>query len=253
MSVAARERKMWRPEEVERLAAMAGRVDLATMMAELGRSRFAIRAKRQALGLGPIAGERTPTERGLCLVDVARILGTTRKAVRRLIASGALEGHQSADRISNGAIWRVHPSSLAEFLRERPERYDLARIADPAWRAIAAAPRRRPNLAGERLLSVEEVAPLLFMGGPGVRMAIRRGDLQAVLCRNRRGTSWYVLESSVRAYRPPAIVGRSGIDAETAARRARVLAERGALQERFDAGAPAVVAKPRGGRRAAQE
>lgn len=244
--VATRAKKMWQPGEDDRLATLAGYADLAAIAAELGRSRVAVRQRRRILGLSPMNGARTPAERGLCLREVATLLGTTRKAIHRLIASGALEGHQSADRISNGAIWRVHPSALATFLRERPERYDAATIADPAWLAIATAPRRRASLAGERLLSAAEVAPRLFLSQAGVTAAIRRGDLRAVLCRNRRGTAWHVLESSVRDYRPPAITGRKGGDAGTEARRASVLADRAKLQTLFDADAPAIVAKRKG-------
>lgn len=241
-----RERKRWTPEEDERLAALAGYLPMGEIAARLGRSYGAVRTRRARLELGPESGMRTPAERGLHLAAVARILGVERMAVYRLIRAGALEGHRSPDRKARGFVWHIHPAALATFLRERPERYDARRITDPRWRAIATAPRRRPSLAGDRLLSVREVAPRVYLSPWGVTAALRRGDLQGVLCRNRTGTAWWVLESSVRAYQPPPLDwGHRGVEPATAARRARVLAEREALQARIDAGAPAIVAKKR--------
>lgn len=242
----SREHKHWKPEEDERLEAMAGYLPMTEIAKRLGRSFIAVRSRRAQLGLGPLTGERTPAERGLNVSDVARILGVGRRSVYRLILAGALDGTQSPDRKSNGAIWHIHPSALATFLRDRPERYDARRITDPEWRAIATAPRRRPSLFGERLLRVEEVAPRIFLGEAATRVAIRRGDLQGVLCRHEASVVWWVFESSVRAYVPPAMdCGRRGHDAAVIERRARVLAERVVLQARFDAGAPALVAKKR--------
>lgn len=240
--------KHWTPEEDERLAAMAGRVPNNEIAAELGRTVCAIVARRHAIGFGAMGGQRLVDERGLTSADVARILGVNNHAVARLLRSKALEGYKTPDGPkgpNRTTLWRIHRSALATFLRDRPEKYDAASITDQQWLAIANAPRRRPSILGERLLTVGEVARRIFLTESGVRHNLRVGELQGVLCRNREAVSWYVLESSVVDYRPPAIAGRRGLDPETAARRARVLAARVALQAVIDDKAPAIVAKKR--------
>lgn len=235
MPVTARARKRWTPEEEREIVALAGRLGLDEIARRLGRSPIGIRSRRGRLGLGAIAGPRSPAERGLTLTEVARILGVGRKAVRPLLKAGMLVGHQSADRIGNGPIWRVMRADLADFLHRHPDRYDAATITDPAWRALAVV-ARPPTLDGEALLRVAEVARRLCLGEAGVRQAIRRGDLQAVLQRDANPPHWLVLAGAVRDYRPPSISGRTGIDAATTARRVQILVERPALQARYEAG-----------------
>lgn len=90
---------------------------------------------------------------------------------------------------------------------------------------------------------------------------LRLGDLQGVLMRDRAAISYYVrpewlldLPADVRGGR--AIYGRAGLPPERTARRARILAEREALQAKHDADARRLLCEVRdvaGRRRKARE
>ncbi len=207
----------------------------------------------------------------LPLTSVARILATNHKAVNRLIAAGYLtgterfEGHEQSEDEGNGRKRRhraipygarrvdIHPADLGDFLREHPEQYDASKLRGKQWQAIAAAPRRGP-----RWLKVPQVAARLGCSPQNVRDMLRFGDLQGVLKRDRAAITYYIREDwlfdlprSVVATRWRGICGRRGLPQERKDRRARILAEREALQQRHDPEAKRLLCEVRdiGGRR----
>jgi hypothetical protein len=184
----------------------------------------------------------------LTLTAVGYILGTNHKAVNRLIAAGYLTGteyyvgHDATGPRRKSAIPRgarrvdIHPADLADFLRNHPEQYKAANVRGKQWKAIATGARRGP-----RWLRVPEVAARLGCSPQNVRDMLRLGDMQGVLKRDRAAIAYYVREDWL--YDLPkaeqegftrTVRGRKGLPAERKARRARILAEREALQRQHD-------------------
>lgn len=188
----------------------------------------------------------------LPLTAVAAILGTNTKAVNRLIAAGYLvgverfEGHEEEESPKRGRKARaiphgarrvdIHPADFADFLQRHPEQYDATKVRGKRWRALALAPRRGP-----RWLRVPEVAARLGCSPQNVRDMLRLGDLQGVLKRDRAAITYYVREDWLydlpkadQATFARTVSGRRGMPPERQARRARILAEREALQRQHD-------------------
>lgn len=195
----------------------------------------------------PVRGD----PQALTLTGVAWVLGTNHKSVNRLIAAGYLvgtaryEGHGRAADDEDGRKRRhravppqarrvdIHPADLADFLRLHPEQYDATKLRGKRWRALAAAPHRGP-----RWLKVPQIAARLGCSADNVRDMLRLGDLQGVLKRDRAAITYYVREDWLydlsHGLLPRTLYGRKGLPPERKAHRARILAEREALQQRHD-------------------
>lgn len=224
--------RSWTEDERDYLRAAAGMRTVREMAQHLGRRPSQVIGEMQHLG---ITVYHTPEGRarfGMSAVDVGVILGVHNHRVIDLLEKGQLAGHRSGVMTGRHRVWRIGSEDLATFLRQRPELYDRSRITAATWRAIAAEARPR-----DPLVPIDVAARRIFLSPSGVRFRLRDGDLQGVRVTGANGRrSWWVFESSLRAYEPPVIVGRGGLDPDRAELRKRNLAQRPALQERYERG-----------------
>jgi hypothetical protein len=110
------QRRIWTPEELGYLQENAGRISIAAMARELGRTYWSIKRRAAVLRL------RGRVTEGYSADDLTRLMGVGRLTLIRWIAKGWISQQDG----------RIPEASVLRFLRTRPHEYQLRRM-DEAW------------------------------------------------------------------------------------------------------------------------
>lgn len=134
--------KTWTDMELEFLTNNYGLKTNYEIGAHIGRGPGAVQKKADDLRL-------RLNDLFFTATDVAGIMGVNLRTVRHWIKSGYLHAVQSeAAHAGNYAMWQIEGEVLEQFLKEHPEKYDLAKISsldNPHWHEIARESKRQNN------------------------------------------------------------------------------------------------------------
>lgn len=189
----------WGAEELALLDQAYGVLPIAELAERLGRPSHGIVIQARKRGL----------MRGLIeLHTLGRMLGVNDYTIRRWIKAGVLRAHRSHATASDRHRVRIRPGDLRDFLRDYRFLYDAPLIVDPALRRyVGALPPQR-----ERWHTPKEAVAVLRSRGIAaehftVRRWLRKGDLVGVLI----GGRYWLAESVLRAFVPPAVPSLKGV------------------------------------------
>src|SRR5216684_3651398 len=116
LGLAFGQRRSWTNEEMEILTELAGRTTIRAIAKKLSRTPASVKAKLRQLEISARVRE------GYTKDDLRLLLGVSAKSIRNWVDCGWL-------RVVNG---RIPEPSVARFLRQHPDQYQLSRVEE-AW------------------------------------------------------------------------------------------------------------------------
>ena len=200
--LAARERILyhnrWTPDEDEFYLANAGRLSLAEIARQLGRSEDAVKIHYMRHGMP--APSKQPGY--LTAETVSTLLGLDNHKVCAWIDAGILPGERLPSvtwktyrRVSliRLKMWLVRPESWIYF--------DPRKIKNPALRSLVL---RAQSRWGDEWLTLPEAGRYLAVNPKTLQQRVRRGQLAGIQSRNKSGrhagghwSNWYVRKSDL--------------------------------------------------------